>query len=149
MKRVLILISMALVISCNNETVPYVTHISQIDSIVSANNNMKDLESLLSGYEANHDDAGKMVVMRELGKIYRESSDFKTALDYHEKSLSLAKELKDTLNIIDILNQLGTDFRRLGILDEAAVKHYEALSYCEKYSDRTSSRAQKKQSNLA
>ena len=143
MKRVLILISMALVISCNNETVPYVTHISQIDSIVSANNNMKDLESLLAGYEDNHDDAGKMVVMRELGKIYRESSDFKTALDYHEKSLSLAKELKDTLNIIDILNQLGTDFRRLGILDEAAVKHYEALSYCEKYSDRTSSRAQK------
>ena len=81
--------------------------------------------------------------MRKLGKLCRDASDFKAALDYHERSLSLAKELKDTLNIIYILNQLGTDFRRLGVLDEAAVRHYEAISYCEKYSDHTSFQARK------
>ena len=68
--------------------------------------NIDALEGMLSGYEADGDAVGKMVTMRELGKIYRESSDFKTALNYHKTSLSLAKELKDTANIIFILNQL-------------------------------------------
>lgn len=121
----------------------YEQHILQIDSIVSTHRDIDTLKYLLSGYEHNDDPVGKMATMRELGKIYRESSNFKTALDYHEKALSLAKELKDTVNIIYILNQLGTDFRRLGVLDEAAVRHYEALSYCEKYSDRSSDKAKK------
>ena len=114
MKKALLLIILTGIISCTdyNEDLSYADHISQIDSIVSANNDMKELELLLS-------------------------------LDYHERSLSLAKELKDTLNIIYILNQLGTDFRRLGVLDEAAVRHYEAISYCEKYSDHTSFQARK------
>lgn len=145
MKKALLLIILTGIISCTdyNEDLSYADHISQIDSIVSANNDMKELELLLSGYEAGHDDVGRMVVMRKLGKLCRDASDFKAALDYHERSLSLAKELKDTLNIIYILNQLGTDFRRLGVLDEAAVRHYEAISYCEKYSDHTSFQARK------
>ena len=121
----------------------YVNYVTRIDSIVYANKNIDSLKSLLSGYEANSDDVGMMVVMRELGKIHRESSDFILALNYHEKALSLAKELKDTNNIIYILNQLGTDFRRLGILNEAADRHYGALSYCDKYSDKSSFRAKK------
>ena len=145
MKKALLLIILTGIISCTdyNEDLSYADHISQIDSIVSANNDMKELELLLSGYEAGRDDVGRMVVMRKLGKLCRDASDFKAALDYHERSLSLAKELKDTLNIIYILNQLGTDFRRLGVLDEAAVRHYEAISYCEKYSDHTSFQARK------
>ena len=145
MKKALTLLTLTFLISCkeHHENHSYDQHIIQVDSIVSANRNIEDLKSLLSGYERDKDRVGKMVVMRELGKVYRESSDFKTALDYHEKALSLAKELKDTANIIYILNQLGTDFRRLGVLDEAAVRHYEALSYCEKYSDQSSDKAKK------
>lgn len=145
MIKAFILIILTLIISCNrhNENLSYDSRIKQIDSIVSANRDMDALNRLLSDYEENSDNAGRMVVMRELGKIYRGSSNFKTAIDYHEKALSLAKELNDTANIIYILNQLGTDFRRLGALDEAAVRHYEALSYCEKYSDQTSFNAKK------
>lgn len=143
MKKLLILTILAAAVSCKakNENISYVDHISQIDSIVYANRNIDSLTALLAGYEAGNDDVGRMVAMRELGKLHRESSDFNTALEYHEEALSLAKDLKDTANIIFILNQLGTDYRRLGILGEAAVRHYEALSYCEKYSDRTSPRA--------
>ena len=143
MKKLLILTILAAAVSCKakNENISYVDHISQIDSIVYANMNIDALEGMLSGYEADGDAVGKMVTMRELGKIYRESSDFITALDYHKTSLSLAKELKDTANIIFILNQLGTDYRRLGVLGEAADRHYEALSYCEKYSDKSSDKA--------
>ncbi len=143
MRKSLVLTLLVFIVSCGkqNENVSYADHISKIDSVVYANRNLDTLELLLSGYETEHDNVGKMVVMCELGKIHRESSDFKTALEYHEKALSLAKELKDTSNIIYVLNQLGTDFRRLGILDEAAVRHYEALSYCEKYSDQSSPKA--------
>lgn len=143
MRKALIPIIAALIISCRgvSEDMSYVNHIRQIDSTVSANREVDALEALLDVYEDKGDVAGKMAAMRELGKLHRESSDFNTALTYHEEALVLAKELKDTANIIYILNQLGTDFRRFGVLDEAAVRHYEALSYCEKYSDRSSDRA--------
>ena len=141
----MILIILACLASCKgqHENIPPADHVRQVDSIVSAHKDIEALENLLSGFEAGHDDAGRMRAMTEIGKIHRESSDFKTALDYHEKALSLARELKDTANIIYILNQLGTDFRRLGVLDEAAVRHYEALTCCEQYSDRSSSKAKK------
>lgn len=145
MKIALLLIVLTFVISCKgrDENISYASHVRQADSIVYANKDLQSLEGVLAEFEANRDDVGRMVAMRELGKIYREASNFKTALDYHEKALLLAKELKDTANIIRILNQLGTDFRRLGVLDEAAVRHYEALSCCEKYSDKSSDVAKK------
>ena len=145
MKLTLIIIILVFFVSCvgHNENMSNSNHIQQIDSIVSAGINKDSLETLLAGYKAGRDDVERMVLMRELGRSYRESSDFGKALDYHEEALSLAKELKDTSNIIFILNQLGTDFRRMGALNEAAEKHYEALSYCGKYSDRSSPGAQK------
>lgn len=146
MKNSLLLIFLAFMVSCqglNNRNISHDGHSKQLDSIISACNDIHTLDSLLACYEAGNDDIGRMLTMSGLGKIHRESSDFKTALNYHERALSLAKELKDTSNIIYILNQLGTDFRRLGVLDEAALRHYEALSYCEKYSDRSSFRARK------
>ena len=139
------MIILAFMIACkgHNENMSYANHVEQIDSIVSANYNIDTLKEFLSAYETSRDDVGRMVTMRELGKIHRESSDFNAALNYHEKALSLAIELEDTANIIFILNQLGTDYRRLGVLNEAANKHYEALSYCEKHSDQASFRAKK------
>lgn len=148
MKKSLILIALALIVSCRGqkENAAYADRLGRVDSLVSANrNNMDALNGLLSGYAARRDAVGSMVAMRELGTLHRESANFREALDYHEQALALARQLKDTANIIYILNQLGTDFRRLGVLDEAAVRHYEALSCCEKYSDRTSDRAIKSQ----
>lgn len=124
-----------------DEKMLYINHITEVENIVAANDSIKDLEVLLSEYERKRDDVGRMVAMRKLGEKHREFSDFKVALDYHEKALLLAKEQKDTANIINILNQLGVDFRRLGILDKAANRFYESLSYVEKYSDGDSPKA--------
>lgn len=105
MRKTLILITFAFLVSCkgHDEFKSYTTHLVQVDSMVAANKNIEALDSLLADYEAHLDNVGKMAVMRELGKIYRESSDFRRALDYHEEALSLAKELKDTANIIYIV----------------------------------------------
>ena len=43
--------------------------------------------------------------------------------------------MNDTLEITQALNNLGTDFRRIGALAEASEYHYNALDYAEEYSD--------------
>lgn len=146
MRYSLILAVFAVIVSCqvHDGNLSYENHVSQIDSTVSGIVDTDSLKFLLSVYETVGDDAGMMVVMRELGRIHRESSDFGAAIKYHGKALSLARKLRDTVNVIHMLNQLGTDFRRIGALNEAAEKHYEALSCCGEYSDRTSREAIKR-----
>lgn len=145
LKRPLMLAALVCLLSCGGrqEATPPADHARQADSLVAACKGLDALQELLARFEAVHDDRGRMRALTEIGKIHRESSDFSTAVGLHEEALTLAREQKDTANIIYILNQLGTDFRRLGMLDEAAVRHYEALSHCEAFSDRSSARALK------
>ena len=145
LKRPLMLAALVCLLSCGGrqEATPPAGHARQADSLVAACKGLEALQELLARFEAVHDDRGRMRALTEIGKIHRESSDFSTAVNLHEEALTLAREQKDTANIIYILNQLGTDFRRLGMLDEAAVRHYEALSHCEAFSDRSSARALK------
>lgn len=145
LKRPLMLAGLICLLSCGGrqEATPPADHARQADSLVAACKGLEALQELLARFEAVHDDRGRMRALTEIGKIHRESSDFSTAVNLHEEALTLAREQKDTANIIYILNQLGTDFRRLGMLDEAAVRHYEALSHCEAFSDRSSARALK------
>ena len=65
------------------------------------------------------------------------------AINSHRNSLWAAKQLKDTIEIIQALNYIGTNFRRLGIIDEASNYHYRALTYSEQFSDDTSYMARK------
>lgn len=52
MKKALTLLTLTFLISCkeHHENHSYDQHIIQVDSIVSANRNIEDLKSLLSGY---------------------------------------------------------------------------------------------------
>ena len=109
----------------------------QIDSIVYANKNIDSLEILLSGWEESDNVLGVMVSCRELGKCLRDASRFSDAIDTHKKGLAAAERLRDTVQIVQALNNIGTDYRRIGILDEASSFHYQALTYCEQYSDQT------------
>lgn len=77
---------------------------------------------------------GEIVAYNELGKCYREESRFSEAIETHKKGLMLSVNLCDTLQIIQALNNIGTNYRRIGFLDEASSYHYKALSYCEAYS---------------
>ena len=65
------------------------------------------------------------------GKELREHSDFMNALKTHQEALKIAMEIGDTLNIIKANNNVGTDLRRMGLLDEALTHHYEGLRYSE------------------
>lgn len=114
-----------------------------VDSTVRGNRSLDSLESLLQHFSAANDKIGIIYTCKELGKRYRETSRFTEAIEQHRKGLNTAVELHDTLETIQALNNIGTNFRRLGILDEASSYHYQALAYCEQYSDKKSYTARK------
>ena len=80
---------------------------------------------------------------REKGKELRNSSKFVEAIDTHKHGLALAEQAHDTLEIVQALNNIGTDYRRMGILDEASSYHYKALDLTGQYSDKESKTTRK------
>jgi signal transduction histidine kinase len=70
------------------------------------------------------------------GKELRNSAKYMEALVSHERGLSLAQQIEDTLEIVQALNNIGTVYRRMGLLEEAAAWHYKALKCCDKWSDK-------------
>ena len=116
---------------------------AKIDSIVTANRNTDSLTALVERFKKDGAIYGEIAAYRELGRCLREDSRFTDAIDSHKKGLECAVKACDTLQIIQALNNIGTNFRRMGILDEASSYHYQALTYCEAYSDKESKAARK------
>lgn len=110
-----------------------------VENIVFSNRTIDSLTHILNNFFAEENKLGVVVAQRELSKLYRENDRFDEAIDIGIDGLNTARELRDTIEIIQALNNLGTNFRRIGALDDAATYHYDALEYCEKYSDKTSS----------
>lgn len=111
----------------------------QSDSIVYYNLKIDSLIKWNDRFAADGDKYGMMYAQRELGILYRDKEgDFVKAVEHHKNALSIAEELNDTIEIIRILNNLGTDFRRSGIWEEASAAHYRALKYISNYSDQES-----------
>lgn len=101
------------------------------------------LQRRLNQYREEHNRSAMMLCYRFLGVAYRDSSRFDQALTAHQKEYELASEQADTLEAIVALNQIGTNYRRIGALEEASSAHYQALNLCDQYSDHTSFKFQK------
>ncbi|WP_251968751.1 response regulator [Parabacteroides sp. AD58] len=80
---------------------------------------------------------GQVATYGQLGKVYRENASFDDAIQYHKKGLEMATQMNDTLEIVKALNNLGTNYRRIGILTEASEYHFRALGLIEKMKGRT------------
>ena len=75
-----------------------------------------------------------ILTCKDLGKRYRETAHFDKAIDYHRKGVMYAMQLQDTVDIIQALDNVGSNFRRLGSMDEASSYLYQALMLCERSS---------------
>ncbi|MCE5206179.1 MAG: response regulator [Porphyromonadaceae bacterium] len=89
---------------------------------------------LLKKSNSERDELAMSVFYKELGERMRESSNFSKAIAYHQQGLLSAYKIKDTIGITQALNNLGTDFRRIGALPEASDYHYQALQMAEAFS---------------
>ncbi len=123
--------------ACHNPSAPAYTpgERHQADSLVKAQRSMEGLDSLYTTYAAKADDLGRMVTLREWGKRLRNESRFDEALRKHSEGLEIAQQTGDTLEWVQALNNLGTDYRRMGILDAAQQYHKSALTMAEECAD--------------
>lgn len=103
----------------------------------------------LAEWVAHFDSLGEkkssLLIRQKLGTVLRNNSNFEDAIKQHDTCITMATELKDTLQLIIALNNQGTNFRRLGDLHEASTNHYAALELCDKTEGDTSFLARKNQ----
>ncbi len=88
---------------------------------------IKNEDSLLIAleiFEKQKDDVGIMICYKQLGARQRENARFSEAISSHKKSLQIAIKLNDTVEIVQAMNNLGTNFRRIGAQSEASQYHY-------------------------
>ena len=113
-------------------------HRQYADSVYGAIKDIDLLRHLEDSLEKKDDHQSLIFLEKQLGKQLRNNSCFIEALDHHKEGLLYATMLKDTIEMIRANNNIATDFRRMGILDDAASNHYMALTLCEQYSDKSS-----------
>ncbi len=78
-----------------------------------------------------------LATLRQQGKKERDASRYDEALRLHIRGLDMARAVGDSSEWIQALNNLATDYRRMGMLDVAQSYHYQALSLCDESSDTT------------
>ena len=105
------------------------------DSLVRSVSDMDSLARLQMRLEREGDMLGSIVALRVLGDAQRNESAFDDALTTHSEVLKQAETIQDTLEWVRALNNVGTDYRRMGILDIAQEYHYQAWRLCKVTTD--------------
>lgn len=77
-----------------------------------------------------------MFANRIMSSRMRRVANFQKAIDYGREAYSKAVVLGDTVEIVRMLNELGTNFRRVGALSDALEYHYKALAISVSFSDK-------------
>lgn len=111
-----------LLVSCSDNREPLVTieQRQEADSIVKSVRGIPALDSLYHIMKDDNNVVGEIVTLREWGKQLRNVNLFDEALRRHGEGLTLAEEINDTLEMVQALNNIGTDYRRIGTLDAAS-----------------------------
>ncbi len=118
-----------------------------LDSVVQSCHDLDSLKNMVHLFHDTRNYQGEMKALRSIGKYYRDHSDFIKAIEYHRRAMKLLPTTNDTLEGVRTLNDLATDYRRVGALDLASDFLYRALEMNHKYSDKKSYAARKNQVN--
>ena len=135
MKRTVIIFSILLsfiTFSCKDDTIKYSnSYDAEAAAIADSVRDIESLERYVEHYESLNEKRAALLVRQKLGSELRNKSDFYTAVEVHSKCIADAEEIKDTLQLIIALNNQGTNFRRIGDLEQASNNHYRALELCD------------------
>lgn len=140
---VMLMIVLSLFMACGKRPITFSNEERQAaDSVVRATRGVDSLAQLQQRLADAGDRLGSIVALREWGKLLRNESRFEEALRVHSQGLSEAEAIGDTIEWVQALNNIGTDYRRMGILDVAQEYHYNAWKLSEECAD-TAFQAQK------
>ena len=148
MKRLIDLLclsSLVIVLSCNSrvQTETDIKEREKTDSIVALYKDAESLDSLSKSFLNTNNFYGYLSANKSLGKYYRHKGDFAKSIEISKINVKKSMEFNDTTCLIEALNEIGTNYRRMGILEEASSFHHKALEISEKFSDKSSRRAKK------
>ena len=147
MKRTVIIFSILLsfiTFSCKDDTIKYSNKCdNEATAIADSVIDIETLKKHVEHYESLNEKRAALLVRQKLGSVLRNKSDFYTAVEIHSKCIADAEELSDTLQLIIALNNQGTNFRRIGDLEQASTNHYRALELCDHILNDTSFVARK------
>ena len=100
---------------------------NEIEQLLNKITSPDSLDDIIRAFHDDHDKTGEIIGYRVKGRLLRKQNDFNNAILCHAKGEKLAEEHGDTLEWIQALNNMGTDYRRIGSLNEAAECHMAAL----------------------
>ena len=109
----------------------------QIERKLNAVADTTDLKHWLQVYRQSGNRMGESIVLRRLGRAYRVENQFGRAILAHKQGLAVADSICDTMEIVNTLNELGTNYRRLGAMYLATSSMTLGLGYCQQWSDTT------------
>lgn len=136
-KLVILVVVIALLSRCTSpgkETEEAAANRKDLSAKLHKIRNEDTLQIFLQKFIEEKNDAGKMLCYKQIGLRQRENSRFSDAIKSHQQGLVFALQLDDTCEIVQAMNNLGTDFRRIGANSEASQYHYQALNYAEAWS---------------
>lgn len=135
-----VVLGLLLLAGCSDKkTVPiYNTpEYKQIERKLNAVADTTDLKHWLQVYRQSGNRMGESIVLRRLGRAYRVENQFGRAILAHKQGLAVADSICDTMEIVNTLNELGTNYRRLGAMYLATCSMTLGLGYCQQWSDTT------------
>lgn len=133
---VMLMIVLSLFMACGKRPITFSNEERQAaDSVVRATRGVDSLAQLQQRLADAGNRLGSIVTLREWGKLLRNESRFEEALRVHSQGLSEAEAIGDTIEWVQALNNIGTDYRRMGILDVAQEYHYNAWKLSEECAD--------------
>lgn len=94
------------------------------------NNHTKNIDSLLSiadKYRQRNQPQQEVGALAELGHACQTASQYTLAIRFHQRQLAIATQLKDTLMMASAMNDLGVNYRRMGLLHEGFLYHSMAI----------------------
>lgn len=114
----------------------------QIDSVLNTVSDTVGLNRCLKDYVASGNKLGEAMTLRRKGRAYRTQNLFAKAIEIHREGLAVADSIGDTLEIVNALNEISNNYRRLGAMYKASSSLSLSLSYCQQWAD-TSRTAEK------
>ena len=114
------------------------THYAQVDSMLSAIEDVDTLAAMVKKYHDSGDVKGEVLALRNYGRRLRKLSRYDESIQVQEKGFELAMGIEDTIEMVSILNNMATAKRHLGDLSEAHGLYLQALRLSDLYSDQDS-----------
>ena len=102
-------------------------HYAQLDKSLKVMGDIDSLEAKVRHYRDQGDVTGEIMALKYYGRALRHKSRFDEAIAVHKMGLEKAKAACDTLEIIIMLNNLGSDYRHKGNLSKANGIYYKSL----------------------